>query len=43
MERAQCLSGVWAEMIGPDQEDDEEAESAENDGESLLSVFRHLH
>jgi len=43
MDRTQCLSGVRAEMIGPDQEDDEEAEGAQNDGERLLSVFRNLH
>ena len=36
-------SGVWAKMICPDQQDDEEAESGEDDGESFLSVFRHLH
>jgi hypothetical protein len=43
MDHARSLSGVWAEVIGPDQEDDEKTESAENDGESFLSVFRHLH
>jgi hypothetical protein len=42
MGRAECLSGVRTQMVGPKKQHDEQSKGAEDDCESFLSVSRHL-